>query len=240
MFSKYFSQQQTSILKSKKNTPVKKPNQASKTKNLKAYRSFFSFLKDHLPYEYALATGKVRNHQKILSKNCDLLVYKKWCDAYLELSGGYVIVDDIYAFMTVEMAASPASLRAHVNLTSAMKNLKSSEIDAEKKQEELIPIYSVYFSYSSLQQLPDVKEALLSLCEEKKIPINERPDILCILDQGILVRDWEKGGDYRGLLTENETLMWFYILFLEHIDVKGGLSINLRNFVKSNRVYDEC
>ena len=262
MFSKYFSDLQREILKSYRpaaRSVTSTSSASSKGKNLRQFKSVFDFLKNHLPFEHALATGKVRNSVQILSKDCDLVFYRKWCDAYLDLTGGYILADDIVAFLNVENEIADGNLRTYLSLTSAMKLLKlSGSNDARDAKADLangsgeeksaldaqgvVPLYSIFFSYSSRRALAEVKQAVLTACEKKEFPIEQKPDIFCVLDKGILVRDWEAGGDYRGLITEEDTLMWFYILLMEHIDVqnKGGLPSNLRNLVKSNKVYEEC
>ncbi len=276
MFSKYFSDTQREILKSHRRSSSPASSGSRKGKNLRQFKSFFEFLKGHLPYEHALATGKVRNRMQIFSKDCDLLLYHKWCESYLNLSGGYILVEDIVAFLTVESQISASNLRSFLSLTSGVKLLRmegmSPEIAREFSEEtsqaqaqaqaqaqgrgtgvteaesgilnqKKIPsLYSIFFSFSSSVVFPEVKERLLEACNQKDYPAEQKPDILCVLDKGILVRDWEAGGEYRGLITEEDTLMWFYILLMEHIDVQGhtGASSNLRHLVKSNKVYDQC
>jgi hypothetical protein len=63
--------------------------------------------------------------------------------------------------------------------------------------------------------------------------------MICVLDQGIVLKDWENGGAYRGIETANDTLMWFYILLLEYLDRDGSLGFDPRSYVREPKEYRE-
>ena len=63
--------------------------------------------------------------------------------------------------------------------------------------------------------------------------------MLCVLDQGLLVKDWEAGGEYKAVETGSDTLMWFYILLLEYLDRENKLDLNLRDMIKTTKEYKE-
>ena len=65
-------------------------------------------------------------------------------------------------------------------------------------------------------------------------------DLICVLDRGILIKDWERAGRFKVVETETDTLMWFYIILLEYIDREGRFQWNLRDYIKNTREYGEA
>lgn len=236
MFSEYFSKQAGALKAAhEKNLAKRGVTAPAREKDLAIFQEFYSFLKEHLPPEFSIATGKVRNRKHLLNRSCDALVYRKWFPKMLEAAGGYVLSDALYSFLTIDSYLTPAALATHVNLTRAMKTLYAGE----REYDAVIPMYSVLFAYSSERTLLLTRQDMRDAADEKEIPINHEPDLICILDRGIIIKDWESGGGYRVVETEEDTLMWFYILFLEYLDRDGRLNLNLRDYVKVSREYNE-
>ncbi len=244
MFTKYFSQQTVSLRQTlsaslKKKVPARKTSSQKDVANHN-YDAFYSFIREHISSEFAFSMGKVRNHRQILKRNCDALIYKKWCSRYLELSSGYVLVDNLYAFMSLEASLVASALNVHIGLTRAIKSLYLSSSPGQvDESEKIIPLYSILFAYSSSLSLTYLKKSLLEATQKKSIPLNQQVDLICVLDKGLIIKNWEAGGSYLGIETGQDTLMWFYIILMEYLDREGSLQANLRNYVKSGRVYKE-
>ena len=240
MFTSYFAKQADFLQKSLAKALKKKNSLARKQeKELSVYEAFYTFLRCHLPKQFNLATGRVRNEKHILNRDCDVLIYKKWCERYLELSGGYVLSENLFAFMSLELSLTNSSIVKHIGLTRALKSLYPTQGENHAEQ-RLVPMYSVLFSYNSARSLLFVKQSLEKALEQKEVALNQQVDMICILDKGLLVKDWEKNGSYRGIETGRDTLMWFYILLVEYLDRDDFIKSNLRNYVKSAKEYSEC
>lgn len=239
MFTEYFRKQAVGLEKAlRKKLEKRGVHLPAKERDINVYQDFFTFLKEHLPADYSLATGKVRNKKHLLNRNCDLLVYRKWCERYLDLTGGYVLADSLHAFMTLEADLTAPALQTHCSLTRALKSLYAGEIDPDDGS--IIPVYSVLFAYASERSLADIRDQLMQLSEEKEIPGNLEADLICVLDRGILIKDWERAGRFKVVETETDTLMWFYIILLEYIDREGRFQWNLRDYIKNTREYGEA
>ncbi len=238
MFTEYFQKQSQALEKAlaKKlgKRGVKLPE---KEKDLNIYQEFYTFLKDHVPEDYSLATGKVRNKKHLLNRNCDLLIYKKWVPKVLELTGGYILSDALYGFLSLEANLTAAGLGTHASLTRALKSLYVGE----KQFEELepIPMYSMLFAYGSEHSLLFHKQSLMEISQEKEIPVNLEVDLICVLGQGLIIKDWEIAGGYKVVETGDESLMWFYVLLMEYLDRDGRMNYNLRDYIKNNKEYNE-
>lgn len=238
MFSEDFANQSLSLEKAlaKKlgKRGVKLPE---KKKDLNLFQEFYTFLKDHLPPELSLATGKVRNKKHLLNRDCDVLIYRKWCAKFLDLTGGYVLADALNAFITIEAGLTASNLATHASLSRALKVLHSGE--REVSELEVVPMYSLLFAYESEHSLLFHKQNLIEISQEKEIPVNMETDLICVLGQGLIIKDWEIAGGYKVVETGPDTMMWFYILLMEYLDRDGALNLNLRDYIKNNKEYNE-
>ena len=236
MFTEYFTRSSQVLLETlEENIRKRGVELPGKEKDLNIYQEFFTFMRDHLPQEYTLATGKVRSKKHILNRSCDLLIYNKLCSRFLSMTGGYVTIDSLYSFITLETELSTGSLIAHATLTRALKSLYESVKEA--KDNEVIPVFSILFAYKSSIPLLSHKLAIKDNSREKGINVNNEVDMVCILNQGLIIKDWENGGDYKGVETGPDTLMWFYILLMEYLDREGR--VNLRDYIKTVKEFRE-
>jgi len=236
MFAKYF-QEQSKWLQDALNARLdKKGITPPSEKDLKLFKEFYDFIKDHIPSGFSLAMGKVRNRTHVFNKNLDLIVYKKWCKNFLNLTGGYVLTDQIYSFFSIERELTTDSLLKHVELTNTIKTMYA--MDYNLPEEKIIPLYSILFAYNSRVPLLSHKLSLVHASEEKSIPINCEVDLICVLNQGIIVKDWEQA-TFKIIETNEDTLMWFYILFIEFLDRDNELKLDLRSYIKEEKQYVE-
>lgn len=236
MFSDYFSRQSEDL---KRALATQLNNRGArgtgKDKDLAVFQEFFDFLKNHLPGDFSVASGKIRSKKHLLSRGCDALIYQRWFPRLVEAAGGYVPSDALHAFVTIESQLNSANLTTHVNLTRAVKTLYAGE----REFEAVIPVYSILFGYSSERTLLLLRQDLKDFADEKQIPANLEPDMIVCLDRGLLVKDWESGGAYRVVETLEDTLLWFFILLVEYLDRDGRLNLNLRETVKVAREYNQ-
>jgi len=238
MFTEYFANSarelQDSLSRNLEKRGVVLPG---KEKDLKIYKEMFGFLQEHLPDRYSLAMGKVRGKKHILNRNCDLLIYQKWCSKLLNMSGGYVPIDTLNSFISLETDLSTESLLTHIALTNALKSLYQSAFELE--EDRIVPVFSLILTYKSSVPLMSHKVAIKDASREKGISLNNELDMICVLNEGLIIKDWENGGEYKVVETGQDTLMWFYILLLEYLDRNGDLGVNPRAYIKNVREYKE-
>ena len=238
MFTKYFLEQSQELQRALQTRLNERGVQVpGKQKDVRVYKELYEFFKDHLPGGFSYAVGKVRNRRHLLNKSCDLLIFKKWCKKFFDMTGGYVLADQLHCFMTVETDLSTAQILNHASLTEAVKTMYAS--DRELESNTIVPVYSVLFSYKSAIPLLSHKVALEDASKEKGIDVTHETDMLVVMDQGLVLKDWEGGGGYRGIETGEDTLMWFYILLLEYLDRDSQLGFEPRSYVKVPKEYRE-
>jgi len=241
MFSEYFIQK-TGELNEELNENLKKRGiqLPGKEKDLTVFKELFTFLREHIPETYSLATGRVRSKKHVLNKNCDMLIYKKWCQKFLDMTGGYILSDFINVYINIEIDLTTEMVFESMNMTNAMKSLYELDNNLEQSDPDtLIPLYSVLFAYKSAIPLLSHKMAIGDAARENSIQLNHQLDLIVVLDQGIVIKDWERGGAYKVIETGDDTLLWFYILLLEYMDRDGSLGFDPRKYIKQEKSYDE-
>lgn len=238
MFEEYFHKQSEALRKSlKENQKEGDEGAKKKGKDLKSHIELYNFIKNHIPSHFAVSNGKVRNKKHILNKNCDLLIYHKWVPKVMEMMGGYILSDFLYAAMSIENTVSQDGIAQHATLTNALKTLYAGDLDTPENR--IVPMYSILFGYHTDMTLRSLRTAIGEIAVDKEIPVNHQIDMICILDRGIIIKDWESGGEYKIVETENDTLMWFYILLLEFLDRDGKVAFDVRDYIKVSREYKE-
>ncbi len=236
MFEKYFHEQSKFLRESFEARLEKKGISPPSEKDLKLFKEFYDFIKDHIPVGYSLAMGKIRNKTHVLNRSSDLIIYKKWCKNFLNLTGGFIPVDHTYAFFSIEGELTTDALVNHVNFTQSVKTMYA--MDFGLSQEEIVPTYSLLFAYKSRIPLLSHKLAIIHNMEEKEITFSHSVDLVCVLNQGIIIKDWQNSV-YKIIETNEDTLMWFYILLIEFLDRNNELNIDLRSYIKEEKQYVE-
>ncbi len=238
MFSDYFIEYSKSLkLSLEKNRSEAEVSSKTRGKGLKAYNDFFRFLKDHIPETYVLANGKVRNKQHILNKSCDLLIYNKYTPKILDMAGGYILADLVYGFMSLDYSLNQAAMESHSTLTGALKTLY--RMDKPIADNEPVPLYSIHFIYNNELSLADYRDYIRKNSSARGMPINAELDLAVVLDQGIMIKNWEDRGRYLILETGPDTLQWFYILLMEFLDRDGANPIDFREMIRTPKRYQE-
>ena len=238
MFKEQFIKE-TSLIQSSLHEKIKRygvPSPDVKD-NLKLYETFYTFLQNYIPDKFSFAMSPVRNKKQVLTKPCDLVIYKKWCDSYMKLTNGYVLIEDIKAFFTLQRDISdPHVLSKSISLTRALKALYT-----QKEGEHILPIYSIFFAYRSNRSILYWKHQLLNILKERQVDHLYQLDLVCILDKGLIIRNWESdASSYIGIETGPDTLLWFYVILMEYLDHDANMGVNLRDYIKTSVDYAEC
>lgn len=239
MFSNYFNDMTRELKAKLKKRVSAKGSQSGlkgKDKDLELYRDLYLFFQDHLPESLHVGPGKIRSKTHLLSKNIDLIFYNKWCNKFIEMTGGWHLIDYTRGVMSLEPQLSTQSLASHVNMTQAVKTLYSKTHNL--KDTDFVPVVSILWAYDNKIPLLSHQKALYDLQKEKKIPLNAETDLVVIPGQALIVKDWEKN-NYKVLETGKDTLMWAYILITEFLGLDRSVPFSGRQMVKKTEDYVE-
>jgi hypothetical protein len=72
------------------------------------------------------------------------------------------------------------------------------------------------------------------------MPTDSEFEILMVYNEGLLIKDWNKGDHrYIGLETGDDTFMWFFLFINEYLDIEREDVFDARKYVRSEKVYNE-
>ena len=88
--------------------------------------------------------------------------------------------------------------------------------------------------------LSEIKNDIMNYYMSKNISSESEFEIMMVYNTGLLIKDWSSG-DHRfiGLETGEDTMMWFFILMNEYLDVEREESFDIRKYVRTEKSYNE-
>ena len=85
----------------------------------------------------------------------------------------------------------------------------------------------------------EIKNDILNYYTNNNIDSEHEFDIMMIADKGIIVKNWREPRSFIALETQEDTMMWFFILMNEYLDVKSEVEIDFRKYVRTEKTYRE-
>lgn len=126
-------------------------------------------------------------------------------------------------------------------ITALNRTIQTKKLDRfTDEQSEGNPIPSFIISYQSSLGLAEIKSMLLEFYMSKGIDGSFEFDIMMILNKGLVVKNWREKRSFVGLETGADTMMWFFILMNEYLEVERAGGFDLRSYVKHSEKYKEC
>lgn len=238
MFSKYFEKAEKKILKSFKETK-KDSGQDSKASKSTKQKIDHSELKKNLnniiPSSLVIDSVKFIDPSGYSPDQTDFIVYKEFSRDIVNIMGGYVPSELVYGTFHISTKLNKKALN------DILKNvIQAKKINRYTDQENistLIPAFVI--AYDTDYQLPDLKDSLLDHYMSMSIDQTFEVDIIAILGKGLVIKDWRDKRSYIALETGKHTLMWFYVLMNEYLDMDKDNEFDLRNYIQQSERYNE-
>ncbi len=235
MISKYFSDFEGKILKktatSKKSVAKGASNKGSSKINVKSFSEKMSLI---VPSKLAIEPVRVIDSNGFAPEGADLIVYHNYISDIKSIMGGYVPVELVYGAFHVYEKYEKSLLPEYL---SKIANFKQLSNFSEESEENLMSIPSFMFLNDTDASLLDLKNDMINYYMAKSMDHNLEVDILVVLNKGLLVKDWRDKRSYIGLETLEDTMMWFFILVNEYLDIDRGLNIDFRKYLKKDVSY---
>lgn len=242
MFSKYFLEAQNLLLKTYAKAPKKETAAAPKApapKSKKAPRKDFSVLVDVFNQITAssilITPSKVADISGYVADSPDLIAVRN------TLTGAAAIFEEAFP---AELVAGTFHIIEEINrkqLTDGLvRAAHSKKLDhfAESTEPLFIPSFAIAFK--TTYSLAELKEAMIDIYEQDSVDPMFELDIAMVLGQGLVIRNWREGGrSYVALETGEDTLKWFFLLMNEYLDAKPARELDLRQYVRETRHYNE-
>ncbi len=233
MLKEYFStmQQRLSVQQTKGS---KKTTKKAQTKEEFDAKKIIKLLQDIVPNDFIISDKKPVDASGYVPKTVDCIAYfKKW-NIVEQMMNGHIPSELVYGTFHVVDCINPQQLPEILNNVALTKKLNKF---AETEESILIPAFVI--AGSSDIDMPQLKNAILDYYIERSIDNTLEFDIMMIAGKGIIIKDWREKRKFVALETEEDTLLWFFILMNEYLDVDKKHSLDLRNYVKETRRYRE-
>lgn len=188
-----------------------------------------------IPSGLKISSAKPIDATGFSPEGADYIVYREYCRDITKLMNGYIPFELIQgAFFTIPDLKKNTIADA-LNRVAAVKKINRF---SEEESEFSVPCFLI--TGGSDYPILDVKNDVVNYYISKGVDSGSEFEIMMIHNQGILIKDWHGGNrSYVGLETGEDTLMWFYILITEYLSIERDEDFDMRNYIRSEKVYNE-
>ncbi len=196
-----------------------------------------SFLGIHLPKKYGLTTGKVVGANGDMSKQIDIIIYDRLNTPSLKESRVFSIVpiESVYGVIAVKTTLNRSELTDSIeniasvrrlSITAAMTYEAGHPIQLD--EESVLRPRALIFGYkSSWANIENARKAFVEILEETND--KHRPHCMCVLDQGLVVRQAYKTDTN---VYSNHVLMHFFLFLLRLVDSFTVWRVDLSKYIE--------
>lgn len=169
-------------------------------------------------------------------EGADIVVYREYCRDIDKIMNGYIPYELIHGAFFVVNDLTKSSLADVFGRVSTVKKINHFTEEAGTFS---IPSFVIANS-SPDYTLQEIKNDIMNYYMSKNVASESEFEIMMIHNGGLLIKDWHKG-DHRfiGLETGEDTMMWFFILMNEYLDVEREDVFDIRKYVRTDKTYNE-
>jgi len=234
MLKEYFASIQNTISGLQSSKDGKKASKKNQVREEFDGKKIMKLLQDVVPNEFIVSDKKPVDASGYVPKTVDYIAYYKKWTIVEEMMNGHIPSELVYATFHITKHIDKQSLSEVLsNVTLTKKLNKYAELD----QDIIIPAFVI--AQSSDIDVPQLKNDVLDYYVDYSVDSTFEFDIMMIIGKGIIIKDWREKRKFVALETEEDTLLWFFILMNEYLDVDVKRSLDLRNYVKETRRYRE-
>ena len=245
MLSKYFVNFNKKIINQKKKTKTAAKGTAKKVSSSGSskkesinvdVKKFKEILERIIPKNLAINSARPISSTGFSPEGADLIIYRNYCDDILELFDGAVPQELVYGTVHFVNSLNKKNLGDALNRVSSVKKINYFS-DNDENNTMLIPSFII--CAETEYSMPDLKDAISNYYISNNIEHDHEMDILVIFDKGLVVKNWREKRSYIALETTKDTMMWFYVLLNEYLDINRGSTLDMRKYIRSDVVYPE-
>lgn len=238
MFSKYFQELEKKLVKKPAKKTAKSPAD-KKSKSAPVNKSDIEMMKESIsrmiPSNLMLDDVKMIDPSGFSPEGVDFVAYREYCPDIVKVMNGYIPAELVHGTYHVSSCLDKKSINDQLrNIVQVKKVNHYTERDRESV---IIPAFII--AYDMTFTLPELKQTLLDNYMSMGIDSAFEVDIIMILNKGLVIRNWREKRSFIALETGSDTLMWFFILMSEYLDVDKKEEFDLRNYVKHGEKYKE-
>lgn len=198
--------------------------------------AFIERLDGIIPQQLRVKSLKPVDSSGFSPDGADMLVYREYCRDIDKIMNGYIPYELIHGAFFVVNDLTRSSLADVFGRVSTVKKINHFTEEAGSFS---IPSF-VLANSNSDYTLQEIKNDVMNYYMSKNVSSESEFEIMMIHNGGLLIKDWHKG-DHRfiGLETGEDTMMWFFILMNEYLDVEREEVFDIRKYVRTEKTYNE-
>jgi len=198
--------------------------------------AFIEKLDGIIPQKLRVDSLKPVDSSGFSPEGADIIAYKEYCRDIDKVMNGYIPYELIHgAFFMVNDLTKSSLADVFVRVAT----VKKINHFTEEAGSFSIPSF-VIAGNNPEYTLPELKNDIMNYYMSKNVSAESEFEIMMIHNSGLLIKDWHKG-DHRfiGLETGEDTMMWFFILMNEYLDVEREDVFDIRKYVRTEKAYNE-
>ncbi len=245
MFSKYFDDLSAVLAKSRKSgaakasgksaTGAKKSAGKDTAEKAHANDEIKAVLEKMVPAHLEIDSLPVVDPSGYIPEGVDYIVYRRLFRDFSAMMGNAVPNELVYGAFFVVDSLTKATLLDVLNRVMNLKKLNLYNESGDPGQ--FIPAFVV--AMDTNLSFPDIQAMIFEFYTSKSIDNSFELDIMAVVNQGVVVKDWREARAFKAIVTGKDTLKWFFVLLNEYLDVERGGNFDLRNYVRDTAKYDE-
>jgi hypothetical protein len=200
------------------------------------FDAFTEKLNGIIPQKLRVASLKPVDSSGFSPDGSDLIVYREYCRDIHKIMGGYIPYELIHGAFFMVNSLTKSSL---ADVFSRVSTVKKINHFTEEAGSFAIPSFIVAGNNPEYT-LPEIKNDIMNYYMSKNVSSDSEFEIMMVLNSGLLIKDWHKGDHrFKGLETGEDTMMWFFILMNEYLDVEREDDFDIRKYVRTDKIYNE-
>ncbi len=191
-------------------------------------------LSKFVPAHYTVSKESIIDPGGYSPEHVDYIIYKKVfrdMDAMMHA----IPSELVYGAFFINSALTAVSLGETLTHVANMK--KINRFSEQGGSGQFIPAFVLAMDMKMSYQ--DLKNLVLDYYVSRSLDNVFEFDIMAVVNQGIVVKDWREKRSFKILDTGDDTMQWFFILMNEYLDVEKEESLDLRRYVKETAQYRE-
>lgn len=250
MFSNYFKDLDKNLIKK----CIAQKSSAAKTKDAKTVKSktakkdepaagsftiepLIETVEKLMPVSLSISKSRIIDSAGFSPEGSDFLAYKKSCVDIIEIMGGYLPYELLNASFHVVKKLDRKSMADMLNKISNVKKLGKFSQSEDAQAENYVPAFA--FIFETDFSFVDIKNDVTNYYMSLSLDHSQEVDIIVILNRGIMIKNWREKRSFVALETGEDTMMWFFILMNEYLEIEKSIPFDLRSYVKKDVVYKE-
>jgi hypothetical protein len=249
MFSKYFEDLGNELIKAAKapkpkksaktdgavqKEGVKKPSSQKKRSSVVDQAKIKEVLEKLIPSNLAVNPVVMTDAGGYRPEGVDYVIYKEMFRNIDVMMGGAVPSELVYGAVFICETLNRATL---FDVLTRVANTKKLNMYTDIESESVF-IPAFILSLDMDITYPELQQMILDFYTKNALDNHFEFDIIGIINQGVVIKDWREKRSFKALDTGKDTMKWFFILMNEYLDVEKG-ALDFRNYVSETRTYDE-